>query len=125
VKRERYRADASPQSRGECRGSSLNDRTDRIALHSPKRVVRPTGFEPVTLGSEDYCASRATINDPNELRQTSDAVVPVLVPSASDPAQEPQIPADLARLGAEWDRLPDAIKNAILALVQAAQGPRA
>jgi hypothetical protein len=29
-------------------------------------------------------------------------------------------PADLARIGAKWERLPDAIKSAILALVQAA-----
>src|SRR5690606_23494871 len=114
-----------PATGGDLCTASRRNRTDRIALHSPKREVRPAGFEPATLGSEDCCASRATINDPNELRQTPDAVVPVLLPSASEPAPSPQFPADLARLGAEWERLPDGIKAAILALVQAAQGPRA
>jgi hypothetical protein len=80
---------------------------------------RPAGFEPATLGSEDYCAPGATINHDNELRQTPAAVVPTVVPSASEPAPEPQIPADLARLGAEWERLPEAIKTAILALAHA------
>jgi hypothetical protein len=56
------------------------------------------------------------------LRQTPDAPVPVLVPTASEPAPSPYFPADLARLGADWERLSDAIKTAILALVQAAKG---
>ena len=86
------------------------------------KKLRPEGFEPATLGSEDYCATGATINDPNELRQTSDAVVPVLVPTASEPANAPDFPPDLARVVANWDQLPDAIKTAILALVRAAGG---
>jgi hypothetical protein len=48
-------------------------------------------------------------------------LVPVLVPSSSETAQSPQFPADLARIVAAWARLPDAIKTAILALVQATQ----
>jgi hypothetical protein len=86
--------------------------------------IRPAGFEPATLGSEDRCAPGATINDPNELRQTPDAVVPTVVPSASEPAKEPHLPADLTRIVATWDHLPDAIKSAILALVQATQDPK-
>jgi hypothetical protein len=34
-----------------------------------------------------------------------------------------QFPPDLARVAAAWDRLPEAIKAGILALVQAAGGP--
>jgi hypothetical protein len=54
------------------------------------------------------------------LRQTHAGELPVWVPSRSEAAQSPHFPGDLARIGAEWDRLPDAIKAAILALVQAA-----
>ena len=76
--------------------------TSHRVSHSESEV-RPTGFEPVTLGSEDCCASGATINVPNQLRQTPDDVVPTVVPSAAEPAPSQQFPADLARLGAEWD----------------------
>ncbi len=110
------------QSRGEGSShlSTVHLLTCSILAWRPR--VRPTGFEPVTLGSEDYCAAGATINDSNELRQTSDAVVPTVVPSASEPVPSPQLPTDLARIVATWERLPNAIKAAILALVQAAVG---
>jgi hypothetical protein len=45
--------------------------------------------------------------------------VPVVVPSSP----EPPFPPDLARVVAAWDRLPEAIKAGVLALVQAAGGP--
>jgi hypothetical protein len=44
--------------------------------------------------------------------------VPVLVPSSP----EHQFPADLATVVAAWERLPDAIRTAILALVQTTGG---
>ena len=45
-----------PATRGELCATSRRDGTDCIALHTSKRVVRPAGFEPATLGSEDRCA---------------------------------------------------------------------
>ncbi len=45
-----------PQTRGELCAASRRDASNCIALHSPKREVRPEGFEPPTLGSEDRCA---------------------------------------------------------------------
>lgn len=59
------------------------------------------------------------MNDPNELRQTPDAVVPVLVPCSLEAAKSPHLPPDLARVVATWDRLPEAIKAAIVALADA------
>lgn len=42
-----------------------------------------------------------------------------MVPNTSVAAKQPHFPADLARFVAAWERLPDAIKNAILALADA------
>ncbi len=53
-----------------------------------------------------------------EIRDNQSGEVPVRVPSLP----EPQFPPDLARVVATWDRLPEAIKAGILALVQAAGG---
>jgi hypothetical protein len=44
-----------------------------------------------------------------------------VVPSPPGAISGPDFPSDLARVVAIWDRLPDAIKNAILALAAAAQ----
>jgi len=46
--------------------------------------------------------------------------VPTVVPSPGRIISDPQFPSDLARVVAEWDRLPEAIKAGVLALVQAA-----
>ncbi len=56
AKGEKKSRGRKPQTRGELCASSRRDAPDCIAIDSPKRVVRPTGFEPVTLGSEDRCA---------------------------------------------------------------------
>jgi hypothetical protein len=48
--------------------------------------------------------------------------VPPLVPNPSDAVRGPIPPANLARVVAEWPHLPEPIKVAILALVQAAGG---
>jgi hypothetical protein len=59
------------------------------------------------------------------LRDDALGEVPTMVPSPPNPAPEPPLPPDLARVVAAWDRLPDAIKAGILAMVQAAGGPDA
>jgi hypothetical protein len=51
--------------------------------------------------------------------------VPTVVPTPSRAASSSQLPPDLALVVASWDRLPEAIKAGVLALVQAAGGPNA
>jgi hypothetical protein len=46
-----------------------------------------------------------------------------MVPSPLEVVPAPHLPPELARVVAAWDRLPDAIKVGIIALVQAAGGP--
>jgi hypothetical protein len=48
--------------------------------------------------------------------------VPTEVPSQSEAVSSSRFPPDLARVVATWDRLPEAIKAGILALIQAAGG---
>ncbi len=54
--------------------------------------------------------------DDEELRQIAECVVPTMVPSPQETESDP----DLARLNDEWTRLPDPIRTAILALLDAA-----
>jgi len=49
--------------------------------------------------------------------------VPTVVPSSLGSISIPEVPADLASVLAAWDRLPQAIKVGVLALVQAAGKP--
>jgi hypothetical protein len=60
-----------------------------------------------------------------EIRDDHQSEVPAEVPSLSEAVSGPQIPPDLARVVAAWDRLPEAIKAGVLALVQAAGGSNA
>jgi hypothetical protein len=46
--------------------------------------------------------------------------VPILVPSSKDDVSNAPLPPELARVVAVWDELPEAIRTAILALVDAA-----
>jgi len=65
----------------------------------------------------------ATTDRSTELGQDGPPKVPVEVPTTLlGPVSGPQFPPDLARVVAAWDRLPEAIKAGILALVQAAGG---
>jgi hypothetical protein len=48
--------------------------------------------------------------------------VPVVVPRSSEDAPHPQFPPDLNQVVAAWDRLPEAIKAGVLAIVHAAGG---
>jgi len=54
------------------------------------------------------------------LRDNESGEVPAVVPSPPRTAPSSGFPRDLARVVAAWDRLPDAIKAGVLALVQAA-----
>jgi hypothetical protein len=58
-----------------------------------------------------------------EIRNDQSGEVPIGVPAPSAVVSGAQFPPDLARVVATWDRLPAAIKAAILALLQAAGGP--
>jgi len=84
------------------------------------------GFEP-PVGLPRRRFSRPD-NDPRndqvyqEIRDESSGEVPVLVPSPPGAVSGPPYCPDLARVVGAWDRLPDAIRTAILALVQAAGG---
>jgi hypothetical protein len=82
----------------------------------------------IIKGSHDHASAvadfwNARAQDPNSWWYGSPqkTAVPVLVPSASETAKSPHFPADLACVVAAWDQLPDAIKAAILTLVQAAE----
>jgi len=55
-----------------------------------------------------------------ELRDVPQGEVPVLVLSNQDGASNAQLPPELAYVVAAWDDLPEAIRTAILALVDAA-----
>jgi hypothetical protein len=57
-----------------------------------------------------------------ELGQDAAAEVPVLVPCPPGAELEADLPPDLARVVDAWDELPDAIKAAIIALVETAMG---
>ena len=116
------------------RGKELRPRLQTDALETACRVMScrsTTRRRKTTPDRIRTCNPRfrrllrvwRTINDSNELRQTPDAVVPVLVPSAQVATSNPAFPPDLARVVAAWIRLPDAIKAGIIALVQAAGGP--
>jgi len=50
-----------PQTRGERCTSSRRDAQNCVAMHTEKSEVRPEGFEPPTLGSEDKSTILATI----------------------------------------------------------------
>ena len=68
------------------------------------------------------CQDSPTSDTINELGQTPNAEVPVVVPRSSEDAPHAQFPPDLTLVVAAWDRLPEAIKAGILALIQAAGG---
>ena len=76
--------------------------------------------------SEDRCASDVTIDASTELRETRLAEVPTSVPRASNDASTSvsaaDLPPDLARLAATWDRLPEAVKVGLLVFLNAAGG---
>ena len=66
-------------------------------------------------------------NSPNDatyqdLRKGESGEVPAVVPNPPGTPSGPALPPDLASVVAAWDRLPDAIKAGVLALVHAASG---
>ena len=88
-------------------------------------LARATGLEPATTGSTVRLQDAATLNNSNKLEQDVRSKVPTVVPTPSRAASSSQLPPDLALVVASWDRLPEAIKAGVLALVQAAGGPNA
>jgi hypothetical protein len=54
------------------------------------------------------------------VRNDESGEVPTVVPSPSGNVPGVEFPPDLARVVAAWNRLPDAIKVGVVALVQAA-----
>ena len=60
--------------------------------------------------------------DGKEIREFHSGEVPTVVPCPSGAISGLDFPPDLARVVAAWDRLPEAIKAGVLALVQAAGG---
>ena len=96
----------------------------RVTPHDVK--VRPEGFEPPTLGSEDRCPVNVKAKKANRLRQAPLGEVPTVVRSSlhSDSgsiaaSSEDPTPAQIA---ASWAHLPEAIRVEILALIQATGG---
>lgn len=57
-----------------------------------------------------------------EIDHNQPGEVPTVVPTPSGVVSGPTFPADLATVVAAWERLPDAIKAAILALVNTTGG---
>lgn len=59
-----------------------------------------------------------------EIRDDASGEVPVLVPCPPGAVSGPVFSPELARVLGAWDHLPEAIRTAILALIQAANGHR-
>jgi hypothetical protein len=88
--------------------SSLAGRNQLDLTGSARRFSRP---EPGSSKDKSY----------REIRDNQAGEVAVVVPSPSRAVSGPKFPSDLARVVAAWDRLPEAIKAGVLALVQAAR----
>ena len=69
-----------------------------IAGECAAEPVRPEGFEPPTLGSEDRCASDVKSSRDKDLRQPPKGEVPTVVPSCPKVNSKPYLPA-LGTLG--------------------------
>ena len=82
--------------------------------------AHPAGVEPATFGSVDRRRDDVTGQSDKELRQTETPEVPTVVPSPTGAVSGPELPPDLARVVAAWDRLPAAIRAGVLAMVEAA-----
>ena len=67
----------------------------------------------------DAAFPQTPIHD-KELRQSEITEVPTVVPSPTGAVSGPELPPDLARVVAAWDRLPAAIRAGVLAMVEAA-----
>jgi hypothetical protein len=85
-------------------------------------AISPRGLEPLTFGSGGRSHDRATSLHNAELRDNDFGEVPTVVPCPPGAVSVPGFPPDLARVVAAWDRLPEAIKAGVLALVQVAGG---
>ena len=100
-------------------------RSQRSDVQREPEKLRPTGFEPVILGSEDRCADSTTTKNAKDLRESIQAEVPTVVPSPSGANLFVDLSPDLTRVVVAWPTLPDTIKAAILVLVKTTAGPDA
>ena len=98
-------------------GPTLRLRVPRCTRQKEESARQNSNLQPPRF--RDCCASDANVVAPHELRQAPNAGLPTVVPTVAEPAPSPQFPADLERLGAEWKRLSEAIKAAVLALFEA------
>lgn len=84
------------------------------------------GFEPTS--ALRHCRFSRPEADPRndqvyqEIRDDASGEVPVLVPCPPGAVSGPVFSPELARVVDAWDHLPEAIRTAILALVQAGRG---
>ncbi len=78
--------------------------------------VRPVGFEPTTTRLKVSNARIATPDDDSTLRQTDSAgAVPGAVTGESEGGTDPE----LARILAAWPTLPEPLRRAMLAMIDA------
>ncbi len=85
---------------------------------SARSEVRPEGFEPPTLGSEDNFPSSPSASQDKDLRQVQSSLVPSVVPSASCTPEMAELITQLQHLTRIWPRLPASLRQAIVLMVQ-------
>jgi hypothetical protein len=78
------------------------------------------GLEHLTFGSGGRIANSVSTIRTNALRKSEDGEVPTVVPSQSHDSAGAELPADLARVVAQWASRPAAIRAAILAMIDTA-----
>ncbi len=88
-----------------------------MKLRGPSRIRTGDG------GFAIRCPDSVTSEEINQLGKAPSAEVPTVVPSPGGIISDPLFPPDLAGVVDEWDRLPEAIRAAVLTLVQAARKP--
>ena len=103
--------DRRPTGRRETLGlTNAGDGCEEIT--AGEQVVHPVGFEPTTFGSVDRKPDASNATNPG----TSLLSTP---PRAAPGAAAAHANADLAKLVAAWPSLPEAMRRAVLAIVEA------
>ncbi len=93
-----------------------------------KNSAEREGFEPsVTLRLHRFSRPAPDLSKDQshqEIRGYQSAGVPVVVPTLSGTISDLQLHPDLVRIVVSWDRLPEAIKAGIIAMVEAVESVR-